>query len=233
MATIRKVSYSGPKLDIINYGNIYTLNKNLSCGDSYKTGLSHRFDGTEKQVKILIEIIKKFRISQLTDVTKTSFIITSKHGNYEQFMFRLIRLVRTPETMSILEETLRLNKENKITIHNAFVIAHHVIAITCNYDINTYCQGMDLIYLHSTYINISFKRLKDFDAFLLKKNAYTDFNQIFYLDGNPPGEVMKELKTKVPSINSEMRTTRTTLFKDFIKNKEYKKAERLIANRIF
>lgn len=213
-----------------SYEPKYSLNNGMSCGDGYKKGFSHRFTGTEKQTQVLIEITRKFQLSKVTDITSTSFIFTSKIEKHQEFMFRVCRLVRTPKMLEILEETLRLNKENKITIHNAFVLAHHIIFKKYNYHISYYVAGMDLIIMNSSFINFSFKRLKDLKEFIISKN-FSYYQYIFYYDG---GCYHTEHKTK--SYNGtpfQDKNKRRLDFNSYLENKEYKKAEKLIGQRIF
>ena len=89
---LKLIDTNGNKLS----GYPYTLNGGISCGDSYKNGKSHKFVGTKTQVKVLLEVIKRFKLPDITlsDIKETSFIFSSENLKQQVFTFRLCRYIR-------------------------------------------------------------------------------------------------------------------------------------------
>lgn len=207
------------RYDIVNFG----------CGDGYKNSLQHQFKGSKEDVQILTELIKKFGVTKIVSSTNTSFIFQSETLYAQVFTFRLCRYVRHDSLLNVLKHTLELNKNHKITIHNAFVIAVQYAKKVNNTLRFTYYSSRDMMVMNISVVNFSFPTLKDFKQALLKeydisKHAYTE---IFYYDSQNVKGKGKNTRTcdDVAKLGSK--------FKQALLDNNWKKAERIVKLRLY
>lgn len=206
----------------------YIIGEPPKCGDYYKLGTSHKFEGTEEQVTLLIEILKKFKLCKISHIEKHSFIFTSDTIRKQVFSFRICRFIRNQSLTQVLKDTLIINTQYKVIIPNAFVIAIHL-----NYkNLKYYCSNIDMVIVDKN-INFGFKSYREFINHFEKEwvnESYFIYTQIFYPEGytiyTPKGNVMKSKTT----VNE--RISRTNAFLDALKNKKYKVASKLISERL-
>lgn len=189
----------------------------MSCGNGYKQGLKHRFETNDsKDVTILLEIIKRFRLGTIvTNIKEKSFEFESTTISAQIFLFRTCRYTRFSNIRKILEDTIKINNK-RVGIANAFLLAHYYNYFPNNNYINNisgFNGSMDGFYDPSSnykqYINKPFRKLSDF-----KNNVCVDkgitYNHIYmYKESN-----LKDKKT---------------LF-DFLNQNDFKAAEQFLLN---
>lgn len=161
----------------------------MSCANSYKEGIQHRFETNDAtDVKLLIDIIKRFKLDvKITNLTATSFEFESPNQNIQIFFFRICRYTRATSLKKILTDTILINKAG-VKIQNAFLIAHYYNYIGINTNISYYNYSMDgfwdpgVTYLNDAKyinsINKPFRLLKDFKAFFYKSN-FGAYNNVY------------------------------------------------------
>lgn len=209
--------------------NDYNISLSLSCGDGYKDGLYHRFIGNELDVKNLIEIIKRLKITNITNITPTSFDWNSKNKGCQQFVFRLCRFVRFKGFLDLI---LDINKKHKVTIHNAILLAGYELY----YDnkLSYFNSGRDILFLNANCFLWSFPTLKDF------RNHLENINSNFYLIYRADCHTAN-YKFKTEKVRTRFNTTESVVncrnefnnFKLLIAKKEYKKIERIVKKRLY
>lgn len=212
-------------------GSQYNLKgPGMGCGDYYKNSNSHKLVGTKKQVEVLINLIKRFKLPDLvlSQITDTSFIFSSKNRRQQIFVFRLCRYIRNKEIFNILEKTIELNSKNKLAIYHSFVLAHHIRKFELKKLPIYYSNGMDLIRMQGQGLNFSFTNHDEFIECLNNKNCY--YTSIFYYDSVCPSNIASFRKDN-PRVN-KIQQEEYSLFISYIKEKKYKKAINLIKNRV-
>lgn len=207
----------------------YEIKESLGCGDGYKMGVVHKFEGTEEQVNLLVEVLTKFKLCNISNITKNSFIFGSDTIRKQIFSFRICRFIRNESLTQVLKDTLMINTQYKVIIPNAFVIAMHLNRSKLKY----YSSGMDMIYFNSSSVNFGFKSYNEFINHFEKEwknNNYFLYNFIFY----PEGHTIYTPKGGTTKSNTTMdeRTRRTEAFLNALKNKKYKVASKLISERL-
>lgn len=206
----------------------YNITESLNCGDGYKMGVSHKFEGTEEQVTLLVEILKKFRLCTISNITKNSFIFSSDTIREQIFSFRICRFIRNKTFTQVLKDTLMINTQYKVIIPNAFVIAMHLN----RYKLTYYSGNMDILYFKNDAVNFGFKSYDEFINHFKKKwkSNFFIYNHIFYPERY--GFYTPEGKTIYSNTSLKMQLERYDKFTTALKNKKYKVASNLISERL-
>lgn len=216
---------------ISNHGDYGLNGPSMACGDHYKNGTSHKLISSKKQVGVLIDLIKRFKLPdiKLSKITNTSFTFSSDNTKQQVFVFRLCRYIRNKDMLDILEKTIELNSKNKLAIYHSFVLAHHIKKFKLKKNIPYYCNGMDLVFMLEKLLNFSFNNHDEFLKYLNSND--NQYSHIFYPDSIViPAEVCNFRKN-----NPRLEKTKVkeySLFKSYIEEGKYKKAINLIKNRV-
>lgn len=222
MAKIIKLN-SKKETNIGDY-TYYNIGFNISCSDGYRSGLNHKFEGSENQVKLLLIIIKRLNIVTLSDITKTSFIFSSTFTGPQQFVFRICRYVRFK---GLLEFIVELNQKYKITIHTAILIG--VLKKRYDNQLTYYDTNRDIINvtLNTNRVCWSFPTLKAFKKNINKDNV--QYYNIYLYDGHE--SINEKLGNRTRT--NKMRDETFKIFKKLLDDNQYKKVAYLLSKRLY
>ena len=221
MATLTKLTKTGKVL--INDSYItYPINVSIKCGDGYKDGLNHRFEGSENQVDVLIKIIKKLKIVTLSNITDKSFDFSSKFNGPQIFIFRICRYVRFK---GLLEFILELNTKDKIPMHTAILIG--VLYKRHRSELTYYNSNRDIISSSYCKVNWSFPTAKSFRE-NITRNSVAYYN-IYLIDGNNSINSSMGIKTRKP--NDYVKTYRR--YNELLNSGNFKSIARLLSKRLY
>lgn len=209
----------------------YNISQSLSCGDGYKEGTSHRFEGTKEEVELLVKVLKKFKLCTVTDIKYSekisSFVFSSENKRKQIFCWRICRYIRSKSIKKILIDALEINKIHKVIIPNAFVIAYRLNRPYLSY----FTGNRDMFIGDCNYVHFGFRTHKEFIEFFDKPQTYTfGYSYIFIYDGHQCN--VGEFNYKSSSRTQEERLDLGNKFKKLLNNKEYLKASKLISKRL-
>lgn len=192
MATLQRISPTKSE--------VYTIARSMRCGDRYKKGQTHLFNGDNKeQTDLLIFIFKKLKI-KIEILNDTQFTFTTGSERYQIMMFRLCRYVRHVDVYKILISIKELI-ESGIKPYNAILLAHYI-----NRNNGNYANGMDVVTNHAVSSHYTFRSWNEFINNVYKSENTT--STIYY--------------------RSNFNNVKIQFIKSLIDKGEYKEVQRLL-----